>query len=233
MPRSTFPKNAPRVVLGSTLMILSLAGCVTSQENPNYQYSSRYQEPAAIQTARMEAASAAVTTDASYELPVEIVYADSYPVAEPVPYQAPNTSVYVDAPQTSLAGAPTDIEFVGENVSGTPGYMAIMGTTEYVAPQTTEPATSAPSAGVAIDYDYSANLIATDAAAPFSLNDDVRILPQVPVATGNYVVKAGDTVYGLSKRFCVGVADIQSLNQIDGSFAIKIGQQITLPAAGC
>jgi len=51
--------------------------------------------------------------------------------------------------------------------------------------------------------------------------------------SGLHVVKAGDTVYSLSRQQCTTVSSIQSLNNLDQNFAIQIGQSLRLPASEC
>jgi peptidoglycan endopeptidase LytF/peptidoglycan endopeptidase LytE len=44
-----------------------------------------------------------------------------------------------------------------------------------------------------------------------------------------YVVKKGDTVYGIARRFGVSAREIMSLNNLDGFLQLRVGQEIRLP----
>jgi len=67
-----------------------------------------------------------------------------------------------------------------------------------------------------------------------SLQETLDSLPPQPeVATQTYVIKTGDTLIGIGRRFGVTVADLQSINQLTGH-SIRAGRQllIPLPATG-
>lgn len=49
----------------------------------------------------------------------------------------------------------------------------------------------------------------------------------------DYIIKAGDTVYSLSRNLCTSVANIQSLNNLDRQFNIQAGQTLKLPSSEC
>jgi LysM repeat protein len=57
--------------------------------------------------------------------------------------------------------------------------------------------------------------------------------PQTPPATGGgtYIVRGGDTLWGISRRFGTTVAALQSANGISGSL-IFVGQRLVIPGAG-
>lgn len=50
---------------------------------------------------------------------------------------------------------------------------------------------------------------------------------------GNYIVRQGDTVYSLSRRLCVPVAEFSAMNNLGADYAINIDQALTLPASRC
>ena len=50
---------------------------------------------------------------------------------------------------------------------------------------------------------------------------------------GNYKVKTGDTVYALARARCLPVATVQAVNNLDSTYAIRIGQDLHLPASRC
>ena len=149
------------------------------------------------------------------------------------------TEAYTPA-ATVMATAPTDSVYSAGDVSGTPGFMAMQ---QSFPSETVQAATqplpqaqyvnTAPlgAAGTPIDYDYSRNLVSVDAATTGQrMPETSRIIPSVGQA---YTVQQGDTVYSLSRKTCVGVSVIQSMNGLNTDYAIKIGQSITLPASVC
>ena len=99
--------------------------------------------------------------------------------------------------------------------------------------QTVTPVTSN-AAGTPIAYDYSRNLISADAVTTGQqVPNTVRVLQGAGNTGQNYTVQQGDTVYSLSRRTCVGVGVIQSMNGLSADYGIKIGQALTLPASVC
>jgi len=174
-----------------------------------------------------------------------------------------SANVYTSpAPIQAPIAAPTDTQYVDQSVTGTPGYEAfqtqgqaveVAPSTAYSTPGTINPSTvtisgpvhaaSAHASQTATisngavevrDYDYSANLISADTAIE-NLSypaDEARILNGV-AALQSYTVQPGDTVYGLSRKLCVGVADIQTSNNLNANYGINIGQTINLPQSRC
>jgi LysM repeat protein len=126
---------------------LALSGCITSQENPNYQHSTRYQgadptTPVFEDTMPMEA------TTVSYE---------------PV--------VYEQAPAAVITS--TDATYTDTDVVGTPGFMAMQAANAEPAPVITTASTTSTGA-VEIDYDYTPNLVAVDTQMPATLPEITR-----------------------------------------------------------
>jgi len=225
-------------ILSLTTSLLS--GCLTTQENPNYQHSTLYK---AIDVEQSQYASAepATVTAASYEqtLPAQLVQAQTT-VIQSTPVQSlPVQTTLVSIPASVTA--PTDTSYASREVSGTPGFMAMESARQAslleAAAQdlpTAEIVHSAPlvARGTPISYDYSRNLVQIDAAmsAP-QFSEVVRAMPK---ASGySYTVLQGDTVYSLARKSCVGVSVIQSMNGLNANYAIKIGQSLTLPASVC
>ena len=219
-----------------SFLILSLSaallgGCVTSQENPNYEFSTAYKGDLEARHQYADAAPAA---------PVAVSY-ESVP-AQPVAVQASTAMATV----TSVA--PTDSVYGSRDVSGTPGFMAMESARQSVSIEAAAPmmpeaeiVSVAPlgSAGTPIAYDYSRNMVSVDAVTTGQQTPEtVRIMQgadqSVMQGAGqNYTVQQGDTVYSLSRKTCVGVNVIQSLNGLNTDYAIKIGQSITLPSSVC
>lgn len=72
--------------------------------------------------------------------------------------------------------------------------------------------------------------IIVPAATPANLPE----WPQSHTAlSGNYTVKAGDTIYSLSRNLCTSVTSVQQMNQLDRDFSIQIGQILKLPTSEC
>lgn len=214
-----------RALFVVSLSAALLSGCLTTQENPNYEHSTVYRGDQ-VQTNQYAEAMPVETTVATYEAtPVQPVYAHTAPVTHA---------------STSMTAAPTDTAYGSGEVTGTPGFMAMQNdqqTVSYADVAPTMPAaqivTNAPmgAAGTPVAYDYSRNLISVDAVtSQNALPNTVRVMQG---AEQNYVVQPGDTVYSLSRKACIGVNVIQSMNGLGADYAIKIGQTLTLPTSVC
>ena len=122
--------------------------------------------------------------------------------------------------------APTDAQFTGQEVTGTPGFMVLAQSNQTQTVQSSGIGQPQP-----VAYDHSQNFITADVVMENSdFVEDVRIIPSVGQS---YIVQQGDTIYALSRRYCVGVDIIRSMNGIGADYAINIGQTITLPASHC
>ncbi|MEP1229605.1 MAG: LysM domain-containing protein [Litorimonas sp.] len=182
---------------------------------------------------------------------------------QPEVYQpAQNANVY-SAPSTTSIASPTDSQYANQSVGGTPGYQVYQGQGQTVQAQpslvpgtqgTINPTTVTISGPVhaasshgeqsqylsngAVEvrnYDYSGNLISADTAIEnlsYPANE-TRILNGSTGAFQSYIVQPGDTVYGLSRKLCVDVKDIQGPNNINANYGINIGQSIHLPQNRC
>ena len=256
-----------RSFLVLSLSATFLTGCLTSQENPNYQHSTTYRGDVPAQNQYANAPQAPITyqsasgdyqsANGNYQTyagaPAGSVSIDS-PEAQRIFAQTGSTdSAFLSAASVAPAPtAPTDSLYSGAEVTGTPGFMALQSAqqevttpavTTQVASQSLPAAqyvAKAPlgAAGTPIEYDYSRNIIdANSITTEQSLPETVRLVQggtqNVQGAGHNYVVQQGDTVYGLSRKTCVGVSVIQSMNGLSPNFAIKIGQSLTLPTSVC
>lgn len=244
---------------------LLLAGCLTTQENPNYEISSKYQQPGRIQTAQTSPAVIAPTTQSvPYSAPVQTVTYETQSATQIAPtsvsthgststvlaandqaYTNPAISPSIGTTQSSVPAtahaaasfgsattypseniAPTDAQFTGQEVTGTPGFMVLAQSNQTHTVQTSGIGQPQP-----VAYDHSQNFITADVVMENSdFVEDVRIIPSVGQS---YIVQQGDTIYALSRRYCVGVDIIRSMNGIGADYAINIGQTITLPASHC
>lgn len=211
-----------------TLFIVSvstalLSGCLTTQESPYYEHSTAYKgDP--VETTQYATTTPIESTAATYEsVPAQPVYVQQ-------------ASTISDYPSVS----PTDAAYGTEVVTGTPGFMAMQNAqpaATYAAAAPTLPSAQivnpAPmaAAGTPVSYDYSRNLIAADAV---TTGQQYPSTSQIVQNIGNnYTVQPGDTVYSLSRKTCVGVTVIQSMNGLGADYGIKIGQSLTLPASAC
>ena len=244
---------------------LLLAGCLTTQENPNYEISSKYQQPGRIQTAQTSPAVIAPTTQSvPYSAPVQTVTYETQSATQIAPtsvsthgststvlaandqaYTNPAISPSIGTTQSSVPAtahaaasfgsattypseniAPTDAQFTGQEVTGTPGFMVLAQSNQTQTVQSSGIGQPQP-----VAYDHSQNFITADVVMENSdFVEDVRIIPSVGQS---YIVQQGDTIYALSRKYCVGVDIIRSMNGIGADYAINIGQTITLPASHC
>ena len=129
--------------------------------------------------------------------------------------------------------SPTDSEFATISETGTPGYQVLQAQTieaEMPAAAMNSQQNLHASAAQEVNYDYEANTIAAS-TAEIAAASEIRVLG----ATGysGHIVKDGDTVYSLSRKLCVGVSDIQTLNNLNANYGINIGDQLQLPASRC
>jgi len=185
------------------------------QPTPVQQYSAQPQQSYAVAPATapvQQVYSAAPTVTASYEAPA---------IPE---YQAPVTvESYV---------SPTDSEFNSISETGTPGYQVLQAQTvqAYEAPVVSQSIHGQAIGAQPVSYDYTANTISASADT-FAMPQETRVF--AGSSYGSHVVEQGDTVYSLSRKLCVGIADIQSINNLDASYGINIGDTLSLPASNC
>ena len=184
--------------------IALLGACATAQENPNYQFSSKYGE--------QDAATTQLATYAPLEPTVAVF---ETPAMQPEPVQP--------APMQPAPSA-TESVFDADTMEGTPGYQIFVeDRSAPVAPVEDR------QAGTPVSYDYSQNVIVAD--APTAIQP-AETRPYGAALQG-YTVVPGDTVYSISRRLCVGVADVTAPNGIGADYAIAIGQTLRLPASRC
>lgn len=237
-------------ILLAAAATLVLSACATHQENPNYQYSSRYDDGTTTTNQMAGATNTApvsvpvVSQTSPYQAPTQqsATYQNTQQQTYPVqtyqqqPYHAPQ-AVYVEDARMSdptpssavttarpVAPAPTDSQYAGQAVHGTPGYGV------YQAEE--------------IQYDYSQNVVTARTGMPYTTaanQPETRALTPAPSITvpspilsdANYVVKQGDTIYNLSKRLCVDINEVTGINMIGQDYAIQIGQPLRLPNSRC
>ena len=243
-----------RAFLILPLSALLLGGCLTTQENPNYQYSTTYKgdTPAQNQYVTADQVAAPITTaSVSYGSPEarrimgQTVSTDSSMVpAASVTYGSPEARHIMgqsaSADLSTMTTAPTDSVYGAREVTGTPGFMALQNAQQPATLQASAQALPAAQvvnvapllgAGTPVNYDYSRNIIKADAITTGQqFPETVRVLQG---GGQSYTVQQGDTVYSLARKTCVGVNVIQSMNGLNSDFAINIGQAIRLPTPVC
>ena len=69
-------------------------------------------------------------------------------------------------------------------------------------------------------------------AAALSATKTSETKKNVSAALTSYVVQKGDTLYGIARKFNIKLNELLSLNNLDNSSTIKIGQKILVPSAG-
>ena len=224
--------------------VTSVQPAVTYQEPASAQtsYSGSYTQPAShVSGQNSFICPVGTTVQADGSCLAANVSASSYaqPVQQQATYEQPSAQVSYVTP-TSEVVAPTDSYYQGSETQGTPGYQALQAQT-YETPLVSEPVaqpvytaqghyvgSDVNSGAQSVAYDYSENLVQANAAT-------------TPIASESYVlggttahaVMPGDTVYSLSRKLCVGVNDIQSLNGLGHDYSIKIGDSLNLPASRC
>jgi len=204
-------------------------------------------QPAQVQTYQSAPAPVYQAAPATYTQPASVQTVSTHPV-----YTQP-----IHTP-TVIQTAPTDAQYAGQVVSGTPGYAATQGSEVQTIRETTQYQNASPHLGNVHNgiqtsavqtrsvyngngaseitgYDYSDNLISADTAinAQNGFGTQTRVLGSQTGALQSYTVQPGDTVYGLSRKLCVGISDIQSPNNINANYGINIGQSLRLPQSRC
>lgn len=155
------------------------------------------------------------------------------------PYVAPMASTsyatpavsetYVNSTASQGSVSPTDSGFTSISETGTPGYQVLQAQT-YQTPIAPAPAPSYGTTAQQVSYDYTGNTVAASATTA-SIPSETRIIGGT--SYGSHIVKQGDTVYSLSRQLCVGISDIQSLNNLNANYGINIGDTLHLPASNC
>jgi len=215
-----------RIFLILPLSVVLLGGCHTTHKSPIYEQSTAYQGDLSTRHQYAEDKTVAPTAVTYQTAPAQTLPVQSYSIqAKTAPLQSYSTV------STITETAPTDLAYDVSDVSGTPGYMALQPSiqTETVIPENMQFASqplpaaqivaSAPigAAGIPIAYDYRRNLVPVDATTTGQrMTETSRVLPSVGQ---NYTVQQGDTVYSLSRKTCVGVNVIQSMNGLNTDFA--------------
>lgn len=249
--------SARLLLIGTVFLV---ASCATAQENPNYQYSSKYGAPETTVLAQADPqVMPAATTTSRDGVHSAVERTTAHTQSEPVAYgQAPILAAHPQLNNTS----PTEQAYDTDRMVGTPGYEMMRAQQSADETHPSYPAARAPIYEVApaptytpyssqtapqplgpreVEYDYGENLRADEnapsvSAAPIyePINSQPRPGTAVNVLTGqSYTVGEGDTVYSLSRRLCAPMAEITTANGIGGDYAIAIGQTLYLPNSRC
>ncbi len=92
--------------------------------------------------------------------------------------------------------------------AGTPGYYAVQGTENTLAP------------------------IEAQLAIP-TITPKPAIIAPASINIRRHMVISGDTVYSLARTSCISVAKLKQVNNINDEFYIRVGDEITLPPSHC
>lgn len=205
---------------------LCVSACATHQENPNYQFSSKYEEPGAatqLATNTSQSQTQTVVFSDAVSAQSDVIIASTS--VEASPYAEEVTIIN----SAAIAPSPTDDAYAGQEVIGTPGY-------GLYAPEDIQSAEATPAGVQIIDYDYSENFVSTGVDVDVtSQNIQVRSAQAsgAQLRDANYIVRESDTVYSIARRLCVGLNEIAGPNSLDQSFGISIGQALILPESRC
>jgi len=145
--------------------------------------------------------------------PVTVVADQPNPIVSQAYSPSSNEQYVVSQPTPAVSNvysAPTDTQFADISNQGTPGYQVLQ--------------------AQSVEYDYSENIVDAEAATIPSYSE-TRIMSGT--FTDMHSVRQGDTVYSLSRKLCVGIDDISSLNGLGSNYAINIGDTLRLPASRC
>ncbi|MGJ8560270.1 MAG: LysM peptidoglycan-binding domain-containing protein [Litorimonas sp.] len=250
--------SARLLLLGSAFL---LASCATAQENPNYQYSSKYGQ---TQVADNTFANPVMTPPVQTAGPQSTrTDAQTYTAGTRMGSDFQNTG-YVGNEGVTLATSqsaqqppqpttsPTERAYNSSQMQGTPGYEMMRAQqqadgyspapapdyTPYTPPVATPMAATGPRQ---ITYDYGDNVSLSDTGSNQpsgpsydQMSDRGRTGTAANIGTGqSYMVREGDTIYSLARRLCTPMTEITTANGIGGDYAIAIGQTLSLPNSRC
>ena len=195
--------------------VLAVTACATPQENPHYRFSSQY---------AVEAEGA--TRMASYRevAPQTVEPLVAAPVSGTLTRVSPDCvsaggclpSVVAEAPVAAVSApwaSPTEEAFAEGH--GTPGYRAVAGEDAAREAEVSE--------AVPIIEDQGTLTISGPIIAAGSLSGTQSRAVM-------HRVEQGDTVYGLARRYCTTVEAVSAMNGVGGDFAIRVGDDLKLPA---
>ena len=161
-----------------------------------------------------------------YSSQASVSQAQAYPASSTAYTTYASTTSSVASSQIQSApledpvySAPTD-EAYSDDTFGTPGYHAVMAAQNAPAPVQAAPITIAPEPIAPAPQTYTAS---TPVGTP--LYSDTGY-------TRREIVE-GDTVYPMARNLCVEIEEVQNLNNIDGTFNIRLGDTIQLPQSRC
>lgn len=148
------------------------------------------------------------------------------------PYSAGAQTLYVTNSSTTPL-SPTE-QAMPESY-GTPGYEAIRNSQaapQWEAAETTQPL------GVAVPVTQPfASPLPAPAVRPAQIQDarsPTIMQNQQSFNIGTQrEIREGDTVYSFSRQLCTSVDEIKAINSLDGTFNIRLGDTIRLPASQC
>lgn len=105
------------------------------------------------------------------------------------------------------------------------GEGALIGTGNFVGNTNT----TSTQGNVQVDVIVTVNGATTTTSTTTAVRSGVRANGSFDEATRTYTVADGDTLYGISVRFSVGLLELARLNNINDVSFIQIGQRLTIP----
>jgi len=147
------------------------------------------------------------------------------------PYASGGQTLYVTS-NTTTALSPSPTESVMPDSYGTPGYEAMKNAeTDWPAsPQ--DAAAAAVGVSVPITRPFASPLPAPSVRQALSPDMMPRNEQSYALGTQHQIV-TGDTVYSFARKLCSSVEEIKAINSLDGTFNIRLGDTIRLPASKC
>jgi|GEM_PF-2840873 len=228
---------------------LGLVACATQQENPNYQYSSRFDaksgqmqtQTAAYRIPGRSAGAAPATRELSapsYSTPQASgdVYSRVDSNCIEVGGCAPVGIVETQAPVVSAPWeSPTENQFAGGET--TPGFQALEGDLSAGAAPVGRPNVSrqadAQLPAAEPEWEDIPDMRAEDDIPTLTISGPIYQAEEVTGTQSRalmYRVESGDTAYSIAKSYCTEPSAIQTINNLDSRFSLKVGQDIKVPS---
>lgn len=147
------------------------------------------------------------------------------------PYAQSSQTVYA-ANRASSALVPSPTEIAMPDSYGTPGYEA-MKNAQASWPAAAQSNPQGP-LGVSIPMTQPFSSSVPAPAMRQAVTPDMMPRNQQSYILGTqHQIVTGDTVYSFARELCSSVEEIKAMNSLDGSFKIRLGETIRLPASKC
>ncbi len=147
------------------------------------------------------------------------------------PYSGGAQTLYVTS-NTTTAIAPSPTELAMPESYGTPGYEAVKNAEAAWPASAQANAPAAVGVSVPMTQPFASPLPAPSVRQ--ALSPDMMPRNEQSIALGSQrEVVTGDTVYSFARSLCSSVEEIRAINSLDGTFNIRLGDTIRLPASKC